>query len=129
MDHSPKWLRNKQSTINHKSNYCKNLQIISNIKPSPDQYNWKEIIFSLNKKDWKKFESNKSIVLNILYVLYNTKEIKSTCTSKNNLIRHHQHLNISTECFEDIWKWNRNTTKTYISQKKWQQIIYELRLV
>ena len=46
---------------------------ISNIKSFIDQYNWKKINFQSHKKDWKMFESNnKSIVLNILYVYYNT---------------------------------------------------------
>ena len=33
--------------------------------------------FSLHKKDWKKFGSNnKTIALNILFVLYNSKKIR-----------------------------------------------------
>ena len=43
------------------------------IKPFIDQYNWKEIRFPSNKKDWKKFElNNKSIALHVLYVSHNT---------------------------------------------------------
>ena len=46
----------------------------SKIKPFIDQYNWKEIDFPLQSKDWKNFESNnKSIALNIFYVPHNTK--------------------------------------------------------
>ena len=46
---------------------------ISNIKSFINQYSWNKIKFPSHKKDWKKFESNnKSIVLNILYVPYNT---------------------------------------------------------
>ena len=38
---------------------------ISNLKPFIDQYNWKEIDFPSEQKDWKKFElNNKSIALN-----------------------------------------------------------------
>ena len=33
---------------------------ISNIKPFINQYNWKEINFLANFKDWKSFESNNS---------------------------------------------------------------------
>ena len=41
--------------------------------------------FSLHSKDWRKFEqNNKTIALNILYVSYNTKQIKQTCVSKYN---------------------------------------------
>ena len=62
-------------------------------KSSPfiDQYNSKEVDFPSNKKGWKKFESNnKSIALNILYVPYNTKEIKHACISKHNSTRENQ---------------------------------------
>ena len=59
---------------------------ISNIKPFIDQYNWKEIDFPSNKKDWKKFESNnKSISLNILYILHNTEKIRHPYKLKYNL--------------------------------------------
>ena len=58
---------------------------LSKIKIFIDQYNWKEIDFPSHKKDWKKFESNnKSIALNVLYVPYNTEEIRRTC--KSNII-------------------------------------------
>ena len=47
------------------------------IKPFIDQYNWKVISFSLRKKDWKRFElNNKAIAINILFVPYNTEEIR-----------------------------------------------------
>ena len=46
---------------------------ISKIKPFINQCNWDGIDFSSHSKDWKKFESNnKSIALNILYVLCNS---------------------------------------------------------
>ena len=45
---------------------------ISKIKPFIGKYDWKEIDFPSQGKDWKKSESNnKSIALNILYVLHN----------------------------------------------------------
>ena len=34
----------------------KNPQRISNLNPYINQYNWKDIKFSLDKEDWKKFE-------------------------------------------------------------------------
>ena len=59
---------------------------ISNIKPIIDWYNWQETEFPSHKKDWKNFELNNiSIALNILYVPYNTEEIKHAYKSKHNL--------------------------------------------
>ena len=50
---------------------------ISKIKSSVENYNWKEIDFPSQKKDWEKFEKNsKTIALNILYVTHNTEEVK-----------------------------------------------------
>ena len=99
---SPKWLKNKKATINPKNNDDKcfqyaltvalnyeqiknNPERISKIKPFIDKYNWEEIDFSSHSRDWKKFESNKSIALNILYVPHNTKEIRHGYKSKYNL--------------------------------------------
>ena len=86
---SPKWLRNRKLTINPKSNddkcfqYAltlalnldninKHPQRISKIKPFIDQYNWKDINFPPTNKDWRKFELNNDIALNILYIPHNT---------------------------------------------------------
>ena len=88
---SPIWLKNKKARIdpqNKKDDRCfqhavtvalnyqkieKNSERISKVKPFIDQYNWKGIDFPSHSKDWKIFESNnKSIALNILYVLHNT---------------------------------------------------------
>ena len=50
---------------------------ISKIKLFINNYNWKDIEFPSHSKDWIKFEyNNKTIALNILYVPYNTKEIR-----------------------------------------------------
>ena len=105
---SPKWLKNKNSTINQKNNDDKCFQYaltvalnygkikndpkrISKFKPFIDQYNWKEIDFPSHSKDWKKFESNnKSIALNILYVSHNTEKIRHAYKSKCNLTRENQ---------------------------------------
>ena len=79
----PKWLKNKKATTNPKNNDDKffhyalivalNYQKIKNnpegilkISLFIDQYNWKEIDFPLHRKDWEKYEPNKSIALNIL---------------------------------------------------------------
>ena len=72
---SPKWIKNKKSTINPKNNDHKCFQYavtlalnldkinnhperISKIKPFIDQYNWNEIDFPSTSKDWKKSELN-----------------------------------------------------------------------
>ena len=59
---------------------------MSDIKPFTDQYDWIGINFPLRRKDWKKFESNnKSFALNILYVPYNTEQIRHGYKLKHNL--------------------------------------------
>ena len=78
---SPKWLKNKTSTINLKNNDNKCFQLALT-----------------HKKDWKKFElNNKSIAPNVFYVPYNTEEIRHACNSRNNLKHENQviHLIIS----------------------------------
>ena len=86
---SPKWLKDKKSTINPKNNdhkcfqyavtLARNLsntdnhpEIISKIKAFIDQYNWKDIDFPSTSKDWRKLELNNEIALNILYIPHNT---------------------------------------------------------
>ena len=108
MDHayvevdSPKWLKDKKSTINPINNdyKCfqytvtlalnldkirKNPQRISKITPFIDQYNWKDIDFPATSKYWKKLESNNEMALNTLYVPHNTKKIQVAYKSKHNL--------------------------------------------
>ena len=104
---SPKWLKDKKSPINPKSNDDKCFQYavalalnlddidnhperISKIKPFIDQYNWKDIDFPATSKDWKKIELNNEIALNILYVPHNTKKIHVAYKSKHNLTREKQ---------------------------------------
>ena len=100
---SPKWLKDKKSTINPNNNddkcfQCavtlalnldnieKNPQRISKTKPFMDQYNWKDIDFPPTNKDWRKLELNNDIALNILYIPHNTIKIELAYRSKNNLI-------------------------------------------
>ena len=60
-------------------------QRITKIKPFIDTYNWKDIKFPSHSNDWKKFEqNNRTIALNILYVPYNTKQIRPAYVSKYN---------------------------------------------
>ena len=63
---------------------------ISKIKPFIEQYNWKNIDFPSTSKDWKKFELNNEIALNILHVPHNTKKIEVAYKSKYNLTREKQ---------------------------------------
>ena len=98
---SPKWLKDKKSTIYPKNNdnkcfqYAvtlalnldkikKDPQRVSKIKPSIEKYNCEDIDFPSTSEDWKKFECNNEIALNILYVPYNTKKLNIAYKSKNN---------------------------------------------
>ena len=90
---SPKWLKNKRSTINPKNNDYKcfqyavtlalNLDKIkkdpqrtSKIKPFIEQYNSSNIDFPSTSKDWKKFELNNEIALNFCMYLIILKKYK-----------------------------------------------------
>ena len=100
---SPEWLKNKKATINPKNkkddkcfpyaitlalNYQKinnNQHEIYNIKPFIVQYDWDGIDFPSHKKDWNKFElNNKTIALNVLFIPYNTKQIRPAYLLKYN---------------------------------------------
>ena len=104
---SPKWLKDKKSTINPKNNDDKCFQYavtlalnfdkikkypqrVSKIKPFIEKYNWEDIDFPSTIKDWKKFECNNEVALNILYMHYNTKKINIAYKSKNNLTHERQ---------------------------------------
>ena len=96
---APKWIKNKKATINpqNKDDKCfqyavtialnydrieKHPERLNNVKPFINQYDW---------TDWKKFElNNKSIALNVLYVLEGEKTIKHAYKSKYNLKRENQ---------------------------------------
>ena len=98
---SLEWIKNKKATIipNNNDNKCfpyaltlalnfvkikKHLQRTSKIEPFIDLYNWKDIDFLSQGKDWKSSKSNnKSIALNILYVPHNTKKICHVYKSKS----------------------------------------------
>ena len=104
---SPKWLKDKKSTINPKNNddkcfqYAETLALnfdkikkdperVSKIKPFIEKYNWEDIDFPSTSKDWKKFECNNEVAFNILHVPYNTKKINIAYKSKNNLTHERQ---------------------------------------
>ena len=100
--YSQKWFEDKKSTINPRNNNLNCFQYaatlapnfdninnhsekISNHRPFIDQYNWKDIEFPQTNKDWKKFELNNKVALNILYIPHNTKKIQLAYRSKYNL--------------------------------------------
>ena len=105
---SAEWLKNKRATINPKNDHDNCFQYavtvalnhenienhperISNIESFVNQYNWEGIDFPAGIKDWKKFErNNKTIALNILYILPNTKTINLAYKSKYNRKRENQ---------------------------------------
>ena len=104
---SPRWLKDKKSTVNQKNNDNKCFQYavtlalnidkindhperISKIKPFIEKYNWKDIDFPSTSKDWKKFEVNNEVALNILHVPHGTKKIEIAYKSKHNLTREKQ---------------------------------------
>ena len=119
---SPKWLKYKKSTINPKNNDDKyavtlalNLdkikrdpQRISKIKPFIDQYNWKDINFPSNSKDWRKLELNNEIALNVLYIPHNTRKIQVAYKSKQNLTCNKQVILLM---ITDGEKWHYLTVK------------------
>ena len=124
---SPKWLKDKKSTINPKNNdqkcfqYAvtlalnldninKHPQRLSKIKPFKDQYNWKDIDFPSASKDWRKLELNNEIALNILYVPHNTRKIQVAYKSKQNLTCDKQVILL---IITDGEKWNYLTVKIY----------------
>ena len=71
--------------LNHE-NIVKDPQRISKIKPLVNNYNWKEIRFLSHIKEWIKFEANnKSIVLNVLFIENDKKELKQAYIGKHKL--------------------------------------------
>ena len=106
---SSEWIKNKRVTINPRNtnnNRCFQYAIaatlnhqnvdhhperISKLEPFINNYNWKDIEFPSCSKDWRKFkQNNKTIALNMLYVPYNTKQIKQAYISKYNNKRDNQ---------------------------------------
>ena len=99
---SHEWIKNKGVTINPKNEDKKCFQYaisaalnyqnidchperISKHEPFINNYNWKDIEYPSHSKDWRKCEcNNKTIALNIIYVPYDTKQIKQAHTSKYN---------------------------------------------
>ena len=102
----PDWRQNKKATINpinKKDNKCfqyavtveltyeeikKDPQRITKIKPFINKYNWEGINYPSEKNDWKKFEKNVIIDLNVLYA--KKEKMYPAHVSKNNSNREKQ---------------------------------------
>ena len=111
---SPKWLKDKKSTVNQKNNDYKCFQYattlalnfdrvtnhperVTKVKSLINSYNWNDIDFPATRKDWNRFEvNNKNVALNILYVPFNTKKIEIACNSKYNFVRDNQGILLMT---------------------------------
>ena len=62
-----------------------NPEKITKIKPFIKNYDRNGIDFPSHKKDWNKFElNNKTIAVNMLFIPYNTKQIRPAYISKYN---------------------------------------------
>ena len=81
---------------------------ISKIKPFIDQYNWKDIEFPPTSKDWRKFELNNKVALNISYIPHNTKRIQLAYRSRYNLTYQEQVILLM---ITDGKKWHYLTVK------------------
>ena len=125
---SPKWLKDTKSTVNKKNNDNKCFQYavtlalnidkindhparISKIKPFIEKYNWKDIDFPSTSKDWKKFELNNEVALNILHVPHGTKKIEIAYKSKHTLTREKQVILLMISNGEN---WHYLIVKTYL---------------
>ena len=119
---SPQWLKNKKSTLNPINNDCKCFQYavtlalnLDKIRKNPQRISkakpfkpWKDIDFPATSKDWKKFELNNEIALNILYVPHNTRKMHVAYKSKHNLTRENQ---ITLLMITDGEKWHYLTVR------------------
>ena len=90
-------------------------QKLLKIKPFINQYNWKEIDFPSERRGWKKFElNNKSISLNILFVPYNTENIRLAYKSKYKFKRENQVILLM---ITDNKKWHYLSVKSLFTFK------------
>ena len=104
---------------------------ITNIGSFINNYNLNDTEFPSYSKNWKKFEqSNKTITLNILFVPYNTKEIRQAYTSKYNSKRDNQVILLM---ITDGEKWHYLCSKKYIEiikrnniKSQWRFLLFKL---
>ena len=92
-----------------------NLQRITKINPFINKYNCKETNFPPHKNNWKKFETNnKTTALNILYIAYNTKELKHAYISKPSSTRKKWHYLAVKNCMLYFEKQHQSMMETFI---------------
>ena len=92
------------TALNHR-NIDHHPERISKLRPFINNYNWKDIEFSPDKKDYIKFErNNKTIALNILYVPYNTRLVRQLYISEYNNKRANQVILL--EITDGAGKWH-----------------------
>ena len=132
---SPYWLKNKRASINpkntrddeyfkyaiitplHHQEIERGPQRISKIRPFINDYHWKDIEFPSNSKDWRKFEqNNKTIAFNILFVPYNTKQIRPVYISKYN---HNRDNNVNLLMIAD----DNNNNWHYLAVKNTSRLL------
>ena len=134
---SPDWIKSKKATINPKDddNECfkyaitvalshneiyNHLERISNIKKHTHKYNWNNINFLSQTKDWEQFEKdNTDIALNILPVPHNEETIELQYKSKHNKARNNQVVLLMTT---DGIKWHYLALKSVLTMKPVQSI-------
>ena len=89
-----------------------------NLKPYINNYNWKNIEFPSHLKDWKKFNQNiNTIAFNILFVPYNTKQIRPAYISKYNNKRVNQ---VNLLMITDNEKWHYLAVKSILGLEIWR---------
>ena len=59
-------------------------KILNKIKNYSSKYNWEGIEFPTGSEDWKNFEQNKTIALNVLFVPHNTETIRVAYRPEDN---------------------------------------------
>ena len=88
----------------------KNHRRLSKINKFVDRYDWSGINFPSHVGDWKKFKlNNKSVALNVFYVLYGDKTIRHAYKSKYSLKRENQVIFLM---ISDDEKWHYSTVKS-----------------
>ena len=91
-------------------NIKNNIERILNTEPFSNQNNWEKSYFLSHQKDLKKFkENNKSIYLNILYVIHKTEHIRLAYKSKYNHKRNNQVILLMSS---DGEKWHYPTVRS-----------------
>ena len=133
---SPDWIKKKKATLNPKNTDDKrfqyvatvalnfgeikwNSEIVSNIKPFINKYNWEEIKYPSKTDDWKTFKKNNlTVVLNILYI--KDKEIYSAFISKLNSTREKQIILLMIPNEEKEGRWH------YLAVKKLSALLHRI---